>query len=65
MQPLKHFLRSFLNKSVLMLCALGLLLVFDETSAPAAENAQPLQLLSRSPQHAVMPTTLLTPEQDA
>lgn len=65
MQPLKHFLRSFLNKSVLMLCALGLLLVFDETSAPAAENAQQLQLLSRSPQHAVMPTTLLTPEQDA
>ena len=48
-----------------MLCALGLLLVFDETPAPAAESAQPLQLLSRSPQHAVLPTSLLTPEQDA
>src|SRR5471032_933411 len=44
---------------------LGLMLVFDETPAPAAESAQPLQLLSRSPQHPNLPASLLTPEEDA
>src|SRR5471032_3365937 len=44
---------------------LGLMLVFDETPAPAAESAQPLQLLSRSPQHPNLPASLLTAEEDA
>lgn len=48
----------------MLLCALALLLVFDETPAPAAETAQPLQLLSRSPQHPNLPASLLTPEED-
>ncbi len=59
------FLSKILNQGLMLLCALALLLVFDETPAPAAESAQPLQLLSRSPQHPNLPTSLLTPEQDA
>lgn len=57
--------KGFLKKGAVLLCALLLMLVFDETRAPAAENAQPLQLLSRSPQHDVLPSSLLTPEQQA
>src|SRR5471030_121568 len=59
------FLSKILNQGLMLLCALALLLVFDETPAPAAESAQPLQLLSRTPQHPNLPTSLLTPEQDA
>jgi len=65
MSRLKRYLSLFINKSVLLLAVLALVLVFDETPAPAAENAQPLQLLSRSPQHAVLPNSLMTPEQEA
>ena len=56
-------MKRILNKGVMLLCALALMLVFDETPVPAAENAQPLQLLSRSPQHDVVPSSIITPEQ--
>src|SRR5471032_2928300 len=57
------WMKRILNKGVMLLCALALMLVFDETPVPAAENAQPLQLLSRSPQHDVVPSSIITPEQ--
>src|SRR5471030_1667101 len=65
MSRFKSFLSKSLNQALMLLCALALVLVFDETPAPAAESAQPLQLLSRSPQHPNLPASLLTPEEDA
>src|SRR5471030_1615720 len=57
------WMKRILNKGVMLLCALALMMVFDETPVPAAEDAQPLQLLSRSPQHDVVPSSIITPEQ--
>lgn len=65
MSRFKSLLSKSLNMGLMLVFALVLLLVFDETPAPAAESAQSLQLLSRSPQHPNLPASLLTPEEDA